>query len=122
MTLLLDEMLSPKAAAQLRADGHDVVAVSEHPGYRPRLSDEAVQTLALTDRRAIVTDNVRDFRPLHAAVLASGRRSCGMVYLRGGYPRSNDAIGVVVSALAIKLQRFPTVDGLARAGGETWLD
>ena len=33
MRLLLDEMLSPAIARELRAQGHDVQAIKEHPEW-----------------------------------------------------------------------------------------
>ena len=65
MRLLLDEMLSPAIARELRERGHDVLAVADHPGW-VALSDPEVMTLARTERRAVVTNNLRDYRPLHA--------------------------------------------------------
>ena len=64
MRLLLDEMLSPVIARELQARGYDVQAVAAHP-QREALPDPKVLALARAERRAVVTNNVRDFRPLH---------------------------------------------------------
>jgi predicted nuclease of predicted toxin-antitoxin system len=54
--LLLDEMLSPGIAEQLRERGHDVqaIAASEHA----ELDDPEVLDIARSQRRAVVTNNV----------------------------------------------------------------
>jgi predicted nuclease of predicted toxin-antitoxin system len=62
--LLLDEMLSPAIARDLRAHGHDAEPVAGHPD-REALSDPEVLALARAEHRALVTNNLRDFRPLH---------------------------------------------------------
>jgi predicted nuclease of predicted toxin-antitoxin system len=59
--LLLDEMLSPVIAARLRA-----VKGSEHEV----LSDPEVMNLARSQRCAVVTNNLVDFRPLHHETIA----------------------------------------------------
>ena len=66
MRLLLNEMLSPAIARELRERGHDVLAVADRPGWIA-LSDPEVMALARTERRAVVTNNLRDYRPLRAA-------------------------------------------------------
>jgi predicted nuclease of predicted toxin-antitoxin system len=78
--LLLDEMLSPAIAREFRDRGHDVLAVADHPGW-VALSDPEVMTLARTERRAVVTNNLRDYRPLHAeAITPGGPGNFGMIF------------------------------------------
>lgn len=69
--LLLDEMISPKVAEQLRALGVDVVAISESPTLR-RTPDPDVLELAAGQARVLVTDNIKDFAPLNASWAAQG--------------------------------------------------
>jgi uncharacterized protein with PIN domain len=59
LKLLLDEMLSPAIARALRERGHDVEAVKEHPDWEA-LSDPELVSLAVSERRATVTNNLRD--------------------------------------------------------------
>lgn len=118
MRLLLDEMLSPEVAAQLRARGHDVEAVagSKHE----ELADPEVLDLARSQQRAVVTNNVRDFRPLHvAAVGPGGDGHFGVIFMAGGYRRSKADIGRIVDALEAKLAAYPGIHGLQDA--EEWL-
>ena len=65
MTLLLDEMYSPVVAEQLRARGHDAVSVHD-PEYRylEGAPDEEIFAAALAEERALVAENVPDFRRL----------------------------------------------------------
>lgn len=63
--LLLDENLSPRAAVDLRADGHDAVHLRERG--RLGIADPEVLELAFAEDRVLVTANVADFRRLAAA-------------------------------------------------------
>jgi hypothetical protein len=116
--LLLDEMFSPAIARDLRARGHDVEAVKEHGEWIGR-SDVEVMSLARAERRAIVTNNLRDFRPLHAAALAAGEGHFGMVFVPSAYRRTRADSGRLVAALETRLPAYPG-DGDLR-DGETWL-
>jgi predicted nuclease of predicted toxin-antitoxin system len=117
--LLLDEMLSPVIARELRARGHDVQAVAENPD-RAALSDPEVMALARAERRAIVTNNVRDFRPLHTeAVTPGGSGHFGMIFMSGNYKRTENDIGRIVFDLEAKLVQYPGDEDLANA--EDWL-
>lgn len=118
MKLLLDEMLSPDIAEQLRQRGHDVqaIAASEHAAF----DDPEVLDIARSQQRALVTNNVRDFRPLHiAAVQPGGAGHYGMVFMSGDFRRTKADIGRIVAALEAKLKAYPGPDDLANA--EEWL-
>ncbi len=119
MKLLLDEMLSPVIARELRSRGHDVTAIKETQGHES-LSDPEVMDLARTERRAIVTNNLSDFRPLHhAAIVTGGRGHHGMVFMPGGYRRTKRDTGRIVTALEGILTEHPGENDLANA--EAWL-
>ncbi|MHB8692008.1 MAG: DUF5615 family PIN-like protein [Solirubrobacteraceae bacterium] len=119
MKLLLDGMFSPRIAAELRSRGHDAVAIKEHPDWHAT-SDPDVVSLAGAERRAIVTNNIRDFRPLHAElVAAAGEGHAGMLFVPAGVPRTKAATGQIVAALEAKLVEYPGDDDLAN--GETWI-
>ncbi len=80
--LLLDEMLSPAIARELRSRGHDVEPVAGHPD-REALSDPEVLALARAEHRAVVTNHLRDFRPLHhEAITPGGAGHFGMTFMR----------------------------------------
>ena len=117
--LLLDEMLSPAIAQELRSRGHDVLAVG---GDRDRegMSDPEVMAWARTEHRAIVTNNLRDFRPLHhEAITPGGPGHYGMVFMPGSYRRTKDDTGRIIAALQTMLAQYPGEKDLAN--GETWL-
>lgn len=116
--LLLDEMLSPVIAVRLRERGYDVesIAGSEHQ----ELSDPEVMDLARSDRRALVTNNLVDFRRLHhEAIAPAGKGHFGMVLMPGSYRRTKGDTGRIVQALELALRDFPGERDLA--DGETWL-
>ena len=119
MKLLLDEMLSPAIARALRERGHDVVAVKERPEW-VALSDHDLAAVARREQRAIVTNNLRDYRPLHAELaMPGGSGHIGLVFVPISYCLTKTWIGRLISALEAKLDQFPGKDDLAN--GETWL-
>jgi len=115
-------MLSPVIARELCTRGHDVQAVAGYP-EREALSDPEVLTLvalARVERRAIVTNNVRDFRPLHVeAVLPGGAGHYGMIFMPGTYRRTKNDIGRIVAALEAQPGQYPGDEDLVNA--EEWL-
>jgi len=119
LRLLLDEMLAPAIARELRTRGHDVEAIQEHPEWCS-FDDRRVVTLARNERRALVTDNLIDLRPLHyEAITPGGPGDYGMIFIPGGRPRTRADTGRIVAALEQKLAAYPAVDDLV--DGEDWL-
>lgn len=117
MKLLLDEMWPPAIAAALRERGHDTVAVAERSDLRGQ-SDEVVFAEALADARAIVTENVVDYRPLAAAALRAGRASPTLILTSNrAYPRaSRRTAGRLVADLDSLLSTRESLEG------EHWLE
>jgi len=119
MKLLLDEMLAPAIARELRSRGHDVEAVAGRPD-REALSDPDVLALARVEHRAVVTNNLRDFRPLHhEAIVPGGAGHYGMIFIPGSYRRTKDDTGKIITSLEAILAGHPGEADLAN--GETWL-
>jgi predicted nuclease of predicted toxin-antitoxin system len=119
LKLLLDEMFSATIARQLRTRGHDVKAVTEHVEWRSLL-DAEIMDVARRERRAVVTQNLRDYRPLHfSAITPGGPGHFGLVFLPTRHTRRRKNLGHLVTALERKLAEYPDDDGLAN--GETWL-
>jgi predicted nuclease of predicted toxin-antitoxin system len=117
--LLLDEMLTPTIARELSARGHDVIAIAGNPAQKA-LSDPDVLTLARSQQRAVVTNNVRDFRPLHAeAITPGGPGHYGIIFMPFSYRRTKADTGRIITALEAKLTEFPGIDDLVDA--EAWL-
>lgn len=122
MRLLLDEHYSPAIARQLRARGHDVVAVAESPGRTGRADRFHFAAMA-DERRAIVTEDVGDFRPLLACALQAGEPTFGLVCVSPRrFPRKLTQLGRLVTALDTLLHDCPHDDAALTAGGEIWLD
>jgi hypothetical protein len=117
--LLLDEMLSPAIARELRSRGHDVEAVAGNPD-REALSDPEVLAVARAEHRAVVTNNLCDFRPLHhEAIMPGGTGHFGMIFTPGGYRRTRADTGRIMASLEAILARYPGEEDLAN--GEAWL-
>jgi hypothetical protein len=117
--LLLDEMLSPVIARDLRKRGHDVESVAGNPG-REAMSDPEVLALARAEHRAIVTNNLRDYRPLHnEAIVPGGNGHFGMIFIPGSYRRTRADTGRIIAALDTILAKHPGETDLIN--GETWL-
>jgi Domain of unknown function (DUF5615) len=112
-------MLSPAIARALRGRGHDVEAVKEHPDWRG-LPDPDLVAVARHEQRAIVTTNLRDFRPLHVELVTPGSVGhAGFVFVPTTYRLTRAEIGRMMTALEAKLSEYPGDQDLAN--GETWL-
>lgn len=117
MKLLLDEMWSPDLAAQLRRRGHDVVAVAERVDLRGQ-ADTAIFAAAQAEGRAIVTENVIDYRPLAAYEVQQGRAHSGVIFTSNRrFPRHDQrTVGHLVRMLDDLLSRE-----LELTNAEHWL-
>ena len=116
MRAVLDEQLSPQIAALLRQAGYDVDAVADRENLVGR-SDRIILEVAYNEGRAVVTNNVKDFRPLAAEWLAQGRVHAGLILLPSTRTRTRDAIAAVAAAIENVLRDHP--DGLS--GSERWI-
>jgi len=111
MKLLLDEQLSPEIARQLQHRGHDVLSVAE-AGLRGH-DDAAVLTWAASQERAVVTNNIRDFRPLHANSLSLAATHHGIILLPSSqFSLRQESLGEVVTALERLLFEHPQPEAL----------
>jgi Domain of unknown function (DUF5615) len=115
--LLLDEHLSPAIAEQLRTLKHDAVAVAE-VGLRQRL-DAEIMAWAVAEKRAVVTANYQDFRPLHEVYLSRGDRHFGLVLIPRRFSLAREGFGRLIEVL----DRFPTDHPPENAleSAEVWL-
>src|SRR5215470_4498052 len=116
MRAILDEQLSPQIAALLRKAGYDVAAVADRDDLVGR-SDRVIFEVASAEGRAVVTNNIKDFRPLAAEWLSQGRVHAGLILLPSTRTRSRDAIAAVAAAVESVLRDHP--DGLS--GSERWI-
>jgi hypothetical protein len=117
---MLDEHYSPEIAWQPRAREHDVVAVGERSGLLGRADRVHLAAMA-AERRAIVTEDVGDFRPLVTEAARQGT-TYGLVCVSPRrFPRRRRDIGHLVNALEALLRAHPAEDAAIAAGGELWL-
>jgi len=106
---MLDEMLSGAIAEQLRAHGHDVVAIAEDV-FLVGLSDDHVLEMATAAGRAVVTANIKDFIPLDHQRRAAGHVHGGLVLVSTKtFPQDRRFMGAIATAL----DRLITNDGIA---------
>jgi Domain of unknown function (DUF5615) len=118
--LLLDEHYSPEIARQLRARGDDVVAVAELVGLGG-LGDQELLRRMTQQRRAIMTNNVKDLVPLATrASLTAGEHDGLLLTSDRSMPRRIDAIGRFVQAVDRFLRRHEGEDSYRNQ--IQWLD
>jgi predicted nuclease of predicted toxin-antitoxin system len=102
--LLLDEMYPRAIADQLRDRGHDVISVHDAPGRGS--PDPDVLEHARMEGRTVVTENVRDFRPLAERQIEAGKSHPGLVFTTDRrWPRTD--IGALINALDRLLAEHP---------------
>jgi predicted nuclease of predicted toxin-antitoxin system len=116
--LLLDEMFAPAIAAVLRQRGHDVVAVAERLDLRA-MTDDDLFAYAATDGTWIVTENVKDFRPIMMRALQTGTPGAGLLFTSSRtFPRSRQNPSPLVEALHAWLTAGPPAPPMT----EDWLN
>jgi predicted nuclease of predicted toxin-antitoxin system len=103
---LLDGQLSPRIAELLRGRGHDVQAVVDRPDLAGR-SDRMILKIAAAEKRAVITNNVKDFRPLAAERLARGESHAGLILLPSTRARTRGAVEMLAIAIEQILREHP---------------
>lgn len=116
MRALLDEHLSPRIAVTLRERGHDVVAVGEREDLIGCI-DRTVLEAATAERRAVVTNNVKDFRPLAAERLARGQGHGGLILL----PSTRTRTRAMVEPLANAIENVVRAHADGLESSERWI-
>ena len=114
MKLLLDEMISPKIARELRGRGNfDVQAIK---GDRPDLeavADREIIRRIAAEQRALVTHDVLDFQPIHNQMLVAGEEHYGLIFTSDStMPRNKASIPLWVKSLTKVLTEHPADDAL----------
>lgn len=120
LRLLLDEHFSPEIARHLRELGHDVIAVKERPDLIAR-SDRAHFASMRDQRRAIVTQDLGDFRPLLEQATNAGETTYGLICVPSKVRLRREATGQLVTALDQLLKENSDDDAAVTRGGEIWL-
>ena len=115
--LALDEMFSPAIATALRDLGHDVVAVAERADLRS-MTDDDLFTWSAANHRWLLTENVKDFRPIMLRALQAGGMTTGLLFTSNrAFPRSRKNPGPLIHALHAWLLVGPPAPPLT----EDWL-
>ncbi len=106
-------MISPRVARELRERGHDVQAVKkDRPDLGGRSDRELVQRMA-AEQRAIVTNDIADYQPIHDRMLAAGEAHAGIVFTSDStMPRNREAISQWVARLSGLLAEHSDQDAL----------
>lgn len=96
--LLLDEMFSPAITMSLRELGHDVIAVAERSDLRSMIDNE-VLAWAINETRWLLTENVKDFRPLLLSAMQAETKVGVLFTSSRTFPRSRKNPGPLIEAL-----------------------
>lgn len=91
-------------------------AVTERPELL-RASDERLMDVTTQEDRAVVTNNLRHFRPIAAQRLAQGKQHAGLILLPSSRARNRAATGMLADAIEAVMRANP--EGIA--GAERWI-
>jgi predicted nuclease of predicted toxin-antitoxin system len=112
LKLLLDEQFPPDIASHLRERDRDVIAVCERRDL-VSAEDETLLALSTAEKRALLTNNVRDFVPIATRWAGDGRTHYGLLLISDRtLRRSRNTIGAYVRAIDRLLREHPTEDAL----------
>jgi predicted nuclease of predicted toxin-antitoxin system len=116
-SLLLDEMFSPRIAAELAERGYDCRSVAADPRLRER-PDDALFAGAVAEQRILVTENVVDFERLRRDRVAATAGVPPLIYTSSSaFPRDRRYVRRLVEALDGALK----TDAVTRHGCVLWL-
>lgn len=116
--LLLDEHYAPEIADRLRADGHDVVAVVAEVDLQGQPDAELFRRAAGEGRR-IVTENIKDFRPLLVQAYTTGEPFAQLLFVsRRRFPRGT---GTRAETIVKALGAWLNLPDVADRPDEEWL-
>ena len=114
MKLLIDEMFPAVLAEHLRTRGHDVASVLDPDVGLQGAPDEDIFIAALSEGRALVTENVPDFRRLETAPSAAGETTPILVFTTNRqFPRGDPrTLGRLITSLDNLLRARPPTAGI----------
>lgn len=113
MKLLLDEMISPRIARELRKGRFDVQAIKADRPEFEGLADIEVLRRAAAERRTLVTNDVLDFLLIHHQLLDSGEGHYGIVFTSDAtMPRNKASVPLWTKAPRKLLKTSPEDDAL----------
>lgn len=117
MKALLDAQLSHDVARSLQERGLDVDAVTLRRDIADGASDAKLMEIAAAEDRAVVTNNIKDFRPIAARRLQRSQGHAGLILVPSTRPRTKAATAVLADAIEQIMRANP--GGLS--GSERWL-
>lgn len=117
MKALLDAQLSHEIAQMLRERGLDVEAVGARDDIPDNASDAKIMEIAAGEDRAVVTHNVKDFRPIAARRLQRGQVHAGLILV----PSTRRRTKAASRALADEIEQLMRANQGGLAGSERWL-
>jgi Domain of unknown function (DUF5615) len=116
MRALVDEQLSADIARGLRGRGLDVEAVTERSELIGASDERLIEQATLEDR-AVITNNIRHFRPIAAQRPAQGKQHAGLILLPSNRARNRAATGALADAIEAVMRANPK--GIP--GAEHWI-
>ena len=117
MKALIDAQLSHGIAELLRTRGLDVEAVTLREDIVDNASDAEIMELAAREGRAVITNNVKDFRPIAARRLQRGQGHAGLILVPSARRRTKAAN----AAMADDIERIMRENPKGLEGAERWL-
>lgn len=113
MKLLLDEMISPRVARELRDKGFDVVAVKADRPEWEALPDREILRHATAEGRTVVSNDVLDFQLIHNRIMTEGEGHFGILFTDdAAMPRNKASIPLWVTTLGGFLEANPDEETL----------
>jgi hypothetical protein len=110
--VLLDEQHGPMIAKVLRSEGHDVIAVAERPELLG-ISDRDLLDAATAERRALLTENARDFAVIHQERMSVDQSHYGIVLTDSRrFPRRKETRRALLGAIRSLLRVYSSDDAL----------
>lgn len=117
MKLVFDVQLSYLIAEELVGRGHDADAITTRGDIPNDLPDFQVLAIAHGEKRAVVTNNIKDFRPLAAQRIAAGSGHSGLILVASSVRRTKAS----VTRLADRLEELIVANPGGLADGERWI-
>ena len=117
MKVLLDAHLPHHVIGLLTDRGRDAASVSARDDLQDNAPDAEIKDTAHAEGRAVVTANVKDFRPIAAARLAAGQGHAGLILVSPNRRRNKAASKDLADAIEAVMTANP--DGLADS--ERWI-
>lgn len=117
MKVLIDAHFSPDISALLVKRGHDADAVLSRPDLANDTSDEDVMEIAHREQRAVVTNNIKDYRPIAAQRIAANRGHSGLILVPANRARNKAA----TKSLARDIERVMQANPAGLADSERWI-